>query len=57
MVEWWNSEMVGGASLLNELAAKYVVLGLYLLTSKEFSTCLTATGILITKLRTCPSRR
>ena len=30
--------MVGGASLLNELAAKCVVLGLYLLTSKGFST-------------------
>ena len=32
MVEWWNSGMMGGASLLNELAAKCVVLGLYLLT-------------------------
>ena len=31
MVEWWNSGMVG---LLNELVAKCVVLGLYLLISK-----------------------
>ena len=38
-MEWWNGGlngmyggMVGGASLLNELAAKCIVLGLYLLT-------------------------
>ena len=30
MVEWWNSGMAGGASLLNELAAKCVVLRPYL---------------------------
>ena len=55
MVEWWNSGMVGaGASLLNELAAKCIVLRLYLLTSKGFSICLKA-GTLITKLKTCPS--
>ena len=54
MVEWWNSGMMGGASLLNELAAKCVVLGLYLLTLKGFSTYLKISH-LITKLRTCPS--
>ena len=42
IVEWWNGGMVGGASLLNELAVKCVVLGLYLLTSKRFSTYLKA---------------
>ena len=26
-MEWWNSGMVGGASLLNELEAKLVLLG------------------------------
>ena len=36
MVEWWNSGMVGGASLLNELETKLVVLGLYLLTLEGF---------------------
>ena len=47
----WNSGMVGGASLLNELEAKCVVLGLYLLTLEGFSTYLKASR-LITKLRT-----
>ena len=51
MVEWWNSGMVGGARLLNELEAKRVVLGLYLLTLEGFSTYLKASR-LITKLRT-----
>ena len=53
-MEWWNSGMVDGASQLNELAAKCVVLGLNVLTSKGFSTSLKASTF-ITKLRTCPS--
>ena len=54
MVEWWNSEMVGGASLLNELEAKGVVLGLILLTLEGFSTYLKASRLII-KLRTQPN--
>ena len=56
-MEWWNSGMVGGASLLNELEAKCVLLGGggggggYLLTSEGFSTYLKIIR-LITKLRT-----
>ena len=44
-MEWWNGGIVerwAGDSLLNELAAKCVVLGLYLLISKGFSTRLKA---------------
>ena len=53
-MEWWNGGMVGGASLLNELEAKRVVLGLYLLTFIEgFSTYLKASR-LITQARTQP---
>ena len=36
LVEWLNRGMVGGASLLNELAARCVVLGPYLLFQKDF---------------------
>ena len=48
--------MVGGASLLNELEAKSVVLGRYLLILEGFSTYLKASR-LITKLRTQPSSK
>ena len=51
MVEWWNSGMVGGASLLNELEAKGAVLGLILLTLEGFSTYLKASRLII-KLKT-----
>ena len=36
MVEQWNSGMVGGASLLNELAVRCGVLRPYLLLQKSF---------------------
>ena len=57
MVEWWNGGIVewwAEASLLNELEAKVVVLGRYLLILERFSTYLKASR-LITKLRTQPS--
>ena len=44
LVERWNSQMVGVTSLLKELAVKCVVLGLYMLTSKGFSTSLNNEG-------------
>ena len=37
MLEWWNCGIVSRASLLNELEAKGVVLGLYLLTLGFFN--------------------
>ena len=46
-----NSGMVDGASLLNALEAKRIVLGGYLLTLEGFSTYLKVSR-LITKLRT-----
>ena len=54
MVEWWNSGMVGGASLLNELEAKGAVLGLILLILEGLSTYLKASRLII-KLKTQPS--
>ena len=55
-VEWWNSGMVGGASLLNELEVKGAILGLILLTLEGFSTYLKASRLgLIIKLKTQPS--
>ena len=45
----WNGGMVGGASLLNELEAKGVVFGLYLLTLEGFSTYLRASRLITIK--------
>ena len=51
VVELCNSGMVGGASLLNALEAKRIVVGGYLLTLEGFSTYLKVSR-LTTKLRT-----